>query len=58
MKSSKVVPGITTERPVKGQIMKVRGKDYKITRVWPFGTVDVISLCGNFSNRVTGLNFL
>jgi hypothetical protein len=49
---------ITTERPTKGQTLKVYGQTCTITKVWPFGTVDVLTPDGKKAFRVTGLNFL
>jgi hypothetical protein len=49
---------VTTERPKVGDEMTVWGVACKITKVWPFGTVDVLSLDGKNARRVTGLNFL
>lgn len=45
-------------RPNIGDLMKVYGKDCRITKVHKFGTLDVVSLCGRYAYRVTGLNFL
>jgi len=45
-------------KPVKGQLTTVRGVSCRIVRVWPFGTIDVVSLDGKHAWRVTGLSFL
>lgn len=47
-----------TERPAIGQPITVRGIACRITKVRPFGTVDVLSLCGNYAYRVSGLPFV
>ena len=41
--------------PAVGQIIRVRGMDCRIVKVRPLGTVDVVSLCGRFAFRVSGL---
>lgn len=41
--------------PVIGQTMTVRGVKCKIKKIWPLGTLDVVSLDGNNAWRVTGL---
>jgi hypothetical protein len=46
------------ERPKKGQTMIVRGVVCRIVKVYPFGTVDVVSEDGHHAWRVTGLGFL
>lgn len=44
-------------KPEVGMLMMVRGVQCRIVKVRPFGTVDVVSLCGAFSWRVSGLAF-
>lgn len=46
-----------TNRPnlTVGAPFDVRGVACKITKVWPFGTIDVVSLDGKSAYRVTGL---
>jgi hypothetical protein len=46
------------ERPTIGQQMTVRGITCRIVKVYTFGTVDVVSLCGRYAWRVTGLAFV
>ena len=38
-----------------GQLITVRGIECRIFKVHPFGTIDVVSLCGNYAWRLTGL---
>jgi hypothetical protein len=45
------------KKPEVGQTMMVRGVMCRITKVRVFGTVDVVSLCGGFAWRVSGLAF-
>lgn len=45
-------------KPIAGQTMKVRGLFCRIVKVRPLGTVDVVSLCGNYAFRVSGLMFI
>ena len=44
-------------KPQIGQIVMHAGKQYRIVRIHPFGTVDVVSLDGQHSYRVSGLSF-
>lgn len=44
--------------PVKGQSVTVRGLVCTITRVYPFGTIDVVSVDGNHAYRLTGLGYV
>jgi hypothetical protein len=48
---------MNTTKPTVGQTVTVYGQTCTITRVWPFGTIDVVSESGN-AYRVTGLSFL
>lgn len=43
--------------PVIGQLITVRGIACRIIKIRPFGTLDVVSLCGNHAWRVSGLVF-
>ncbi len=45
-------------RPEIGMLMTVRGVKCRIVKVRKFGTVDVVSLCGAYTWRVSGLPFL
>lgn len=45
-------------KPKVGDETTVRGMRCRITKVWPFGTIDVVSLDGKHAWRVTGLGFL
>jgi hypothetical protein len=49
---------MNNKKPNAGDTMTVWGVECTITKVYPFGTVDVISKDGNLARRVTGLNFL
>lgn len=40
-----------------GQTMSVRGIVCRIFKIRQCGTVDVVSICGQFAFRVTGLAF-
>lgn len=44
-------------KPTKGDTMNVYGRPCRVTKVWPFGTVDVVTLDGKKAWRVTGLPF-
>lgn len=44
-------------KPTVGMLMRVRGIQCRIVAVLPAGTVDVVSLDGARSFRVTGLMF-
>lgn len=46
------------KRPHVGMLMTVRGIRCRIFKVRPLGTVDVLSLCGRYAWRVSGLGFL
>lgn len=46
-----------TMKPTVGMTMTVRGVKCRIVRVRAFGTVDVVSLCGAYAWRVSGLPF-
>jgi len=48
---------LKVETPKIGQLYTVRGKQCRIFKIHPFGTMDVVSLCGNYAWRVSGLNF-
>lgn len=48
---------MNTNKPRIGQTMEVRGVLCRIIKVRPFGTVDVVSLCGRYAFRVSGLSF-
>lgn len=48
----------SNSRPIVGQTMTVRGIVCRIVRILPLGTVDVVSCCGHYSFRVSGLPFL
>ena len=41
--------------PQIGDILTVRGLLCRVYKVWPFGTVDVLTLDGNKAFRVSGL---
>ena len=43
--------------PQIGQIVKVHGKDCRIVKVRPFGTIDVVTLDGYRAWRLSGLAF-
>lgn len=43
--------------PVVGQLVVVRGVQCRIVKVRPMGTIDVVSLCGQYAWRVSGLAF-
>lgn len=43
--------------PKIGMIMTVRGIKCRIFAIHAMGTLDVVSLCGNYAFRVTGLLF-
>lgn len=45
-------------RPSVGMLVNVHGRQCRITHVHKFGTIDVVSLCGNYAWRLTGLDFL
>lgn len=38
-----------------GQLVTVRGIECRIFKVHPFGTIDVVSLCGNYAWRLSGM---
>jgi hypothetical protein len=42
-------------KPEIGQHVTVRGVRCEIVVVHKFGTIDVVSLCGNYTWRVSGL---
>ena len=44
--------------PRVGQRVTVRGHACEIFCVRPLGTIDVVSLCGRFAWRVSGLGFV
>lgn len=44
-------------KPQVGQLTTVRGVRCRIVAVLAAGTIDVVSLCGRFSWRVSGLGF-
>lgn len=44
-------------KPQVGHIVKVYGKDYRIVKVHPFGTIDVVALDGSKAFRMSGLAF-
>ena len=44
-------------KPQIGQIVRVYGKDYRIVKIHPFGTIDVVSLDGSKAFRLSGLAF-
>jgi hypothetical protein len=43
--------------PQIGQQITVRGITCKIVKIRPMGTLDVVSLCGSYAFRVSGLTF-
>lgn len=43
--------------PQVGMTMLVRGIKCRVVKIHPFGTLDVVSLCGNYAYRVSGLSF-
>jgi hypothetical protein len=43
--------------PKVGMLMTVRGHKCRIFKIHAMGTLDVVSLCGRFAWRVTGLPF-
>ena len=43
--------------PRVGMLVTVRGVRCRIFRIHPFGTLDCVSLCGNYAWRVSGLDF-
>ena len=45
------------DKPAIGMIVKVLGQDCRITKIRPFGTIDVESLDGLRAYRVSGLGF-
>ena len=47
----------TPATPQVGQIVTVHGKDCRIVKVRPFGTIDVVSLDGSKAWRLSGLAF-
>lgn len=49
---------MTKQKPVVGQLTTIYGVDCRIVKIHPFGTMDVVSLDGSKSWRVTGLGFL
>lgn len=44
-------------KPKIGQIVKVHGQDCRIFKIHPFGTIDVVTLDGSKSFRMSGLAF-
>ena len=44
-------------KPLTGMTMEVRGIKCVVVRVLACGTVDVVSVCGMYSWRVSGLMF-
>lgn len=46
-----------TDRPVKGEIIRVAGRLYKVERTYKFGTCDCWSQTGQYV-RITGLGWL
>lgn len=44
-------------KPQIGQIVKVYGKECRIIKIHPFGTIDVVSLDGEKAYRLSGLAF-
>lgn len=49
--------GLPMARPMIGQIVFVRGIRCEIVRIRPAGTIDVVSTCGRYAFRVSGLYF-
>lgn len=47
-----------SKQPMIGQLMMVRGVQCKIVKILPFGTLDVVSICGQYAYRVSGLAFV
>jgi hypothetical protein len=45
-------------KPNVGDLITVRGTTCKVTKVYKFGTADVVSLDGKRAWRVTGLGWL
>lgn len=43
--------------PKVGQLMTVRNVRCRIVKIRPLGTLDLVSLCGNYAYRVSGLPF-
>lgn len=43
--------------PKIGQRVIVRGITCEVFRVHPLGTLDVVSLCGQYAFRISGLSF-
>jgi len=42
-------------KPKIGQLLEVRGIKCRIFEIRPLGTIDVVSLCGNYAFRLSGL---
>lgn len=55
---SSSAPAVAPKRPQVGQLMVIHGEAYRVTRVYPFGTVDVLACDGSRAYRVTGLGWL
>jgi hypothetical protein len=43
--------------PKINQLVEVRGVRCRIFKVHPLGTIDVVSLCGKYAWRISGLGF-
>lgn len=49
---------ITQPPPKIGDLMNFNGYTCRVFKVHKFGTVDVVTVCGKYAWRVTGLSFL
>lgn len=38
-----------------GDIITIKGEQYRVVKVWPFWTYDVETLDGKFRRRLTGM---
>jgi hypothetical protein len=48
---------VSVMKPTIGAIVTVYGHKCRVFRIHPAGTVDVVSLCGEYAWRVSGLAF-
>lgn len=46
--------GGVVSAPKVGDAITVRGVECRVSKVLPFGTIDVVSLCGRYAWRVSG----
>ncbi len=51
-------PTAQPKAPSVGQLMSVYGQACRVTRVYPFGTCDVLTCDGSRAYRVTGLGWI